>query len=336
MKTKSQYYIFSWSTIILCFVVLAGNGCQPLKVSKPIIPMQEYEKMLVGRLDANYVGNDTCLAACHYHDKLRDNFEASTMGAQLSTQSGLPVVDCESCHGPGSIAIQGLTPEKVAQDKAKGIITACNYDSLLHLHDIPATAQSLLCLKCHSANATFNLHNWRVGSHATAEVSCFPCHNIHAGSDLITNPKDIATMCEQCHQRVKADFSLPSHHPVPENRVFCIDCHEPHGTLTDKQLRENSVKETCTRCHGEKEGPFIYEHAENTEDCLTCHNSHGSVNNNLLKVRQPYLCLQCHNGHRTTTGSTTKPIFYPRCTNCHTQIHGSDLPSVRTDGTFTH
>ncbi|NIS75324.1 MAG: cytochrome C, partial [Deltaproteobacteria bacterium] len=52
--------------------------------------------------------------------------------------------------------------------------------------------------------------------------------------------------------------------------------------------------ETCTQCHAEKGGPFIFEHAENTEDCLTCHNSHGSVNDNLLTIRVPFLCLQCH------------------------------------------
>ena len=80
-------------------------GCETLKASKPIIPMKEYEALIVGRLDANYVGTRNCLSACHVHDKIRTDFDASTMGAQLSRKSGMPTVDCESCHGPGSLAI---------------------------------------------------------------------------------------------------------------------------------------------------------------------------------------------------------------------------------------
>lgn len=320
--------------ILLLLVIAFGlTGCEAMKASKPLIPIDDYERMLVGRLDANYVGNDTCLAKCHYHDKLRQYFEASTMGAQLSSKSGMPIVDCESCHGPGSLTIANLTPERIEADAKQGKVTPCNFDALIHLHDIPSAAQSLLCLKCHTANATFNLHNWNSGAHAGTDVTCVNCHNIHSGSDLITSPKDTSAMCEQCHQRVQADFSLPTHHPVPEKRLFCTDCHEPHGTIIDKQLKEATVKETCTRCHGEKEGPFVYEHADNTEDCTTCHNPHGSVNNNLLKVREPFLCLQCHKGH------SNQPYYNPRCTNCHSQIHGTDLPSVRDTypgGAFTH
>jgi DmsE family decaheme c-type cytochrome len=329
----SNNLCFLQKIILLLVVALGMTGCEAMKVSKPIIPNDDFERLLVGRLDANYVGNDTCLALCHYHDKLRQDFEASTMGAQLSSKSGMPVVDCESCHGPGSLAIADLTPKRIEADAKMGKTTPCNYDTLLRLRDMPTAAQSLLCLKCHTANATFNLHNWNSGIHANAEVSCFNCHNIHAGSDLITNPKDIGAMCEKCHQNVQADFSMPSHHPIPENKMFCTDCHQPHGSINDKELKEESEKETCTRCHGEKEGPFVYEHADISEDCTICHNPHGSVNNNLLKVREPFLCLQCHSGHRNNPNS--KPVYYPRCTNCHSQIHGTDLPSVG-GGRFTH
>ena len=66
--------------------------------------------MIVGRLDADYIGTDNCLSACHEHDQRRRDFDLSTMGAQLSRESGLPLVNCESCHGPGSLAVEQLTP----------------------------------------------------------------------------------------------------------------------------------------------------------------------------------------------------------------------------------
>jgi len=80
------------------------------------------------------------------------------MGAQLSRESGMPIVNCESCHGPGSLAIEGITPEKVA--RTPGLeADRCDYRTLVDMKKIPAQAKSLICLKCHTANATFNLHN---------------------------------------------------------------------------------------------------------------------------------------------------------------------------------
>jgi DmsE family decaheme c-type cytochrome len=317
--------------------VLFAAGCAALKESRPILPIKEYEKMIAGRLDADYVGTDNCLKACHVHDKMRRDFELSTMGVQLSRESGLPLVNCESCHGPGSLAIEGLTPERILADQKAGKKTACDFKTFIDLKNLPAPAKSLICLKCHTANATFNLHNWNAGAHAVADVSCSDCHDVHAGHNLKVRLRDTAAMCERCHEDIQVAFTLPNHHPVPEKKVFCTDCHDPHGGSTEKSLRKDTVKATCTQCHTEKEGPFVYEHADLTEDCRTCHTPHGSVNNNLLILREPYLCLQCHPTHPSNPSMTTaenKRAFYTRCTDCHSQIHGSDLPSQSGKGSF--
>ncbi|MBI5641498.1 MAG: DmsE family decaheme c-type cytochrome [Nitrospirae bacterium] len=324
---------------VLWFLVTSAallTGCETLKSSKPIIPLKEYEKAIAGRLDANYVGTHNCLSACHYHDRLKQDFDASTMGVQLSKKSGMPLVDCESCHGPGSLAIEGITPEKVEADARAGKQTSCDYKTLIDIKNLPSQAKSLICLKCHTANATFNLHNWNAGSHSINDVSCSDCHNVHAGADLKVKPKETAEMCDKCHQEVKAEFSLPSHHPVPEKRIFCTDCHDAHGTTAEKLLKKATLKETCTQCHAEKEGPFVFEHAENTEDCRTCHSPHGAQFNNLLNIPTPFLCLQCHAGHRTgaTTTAEARASRNTRCTDCHSTIHGTDLPSASGRGRF--
>jgi hypothetical protein len=75
--------------------------------------------------------------------------------------------------------------------------------------------------------------------------------------------------------------------------------------------------------------------------------------NNMLKQNEPFLCLQCHemHFHAARLGLTTPyqspsagliankggttgfmQAYNTRCTNCHSKVHGSDLPSQGVTG----
>jgi DmsE family decaheme c-type cytochrome len=132
-----------------------------------------------------------------------------------------------------------------------------------------------------------------------------------------------------CHESAGAKFSLTSRHPILENRMLCTTCHEPHGSQAPRGLVAIDEKGLCLNCHGQLVGPFAWEHADVTDECTTCHSPHGSVFADMLKVQEPFLCLQCHAGHTdfstpASPSATIKGAFYTRCTNCHSQIHGSD------------
>lgn len=311
-------------------LIAACTDLAALRVSRPIAPIQDYETFLVGNLEADYVGDENCLKSCHTHDKIAKDFKLSIHGEQISSETGLPLVNCESCHGPGSLAIASAAEKKV-----------CDFKTLLPLDEFPAQAQAMLCLKCHSAASTPNLVNWNSSIHATNDVSCFSCHKLHMGPQQKLGRHEQQEVCESCHLMVKMEFSQFSHHPVPEHKMACTDCHDPHNSSNSTNLKGMQVKAVCTRCHMEYQGPFVYEHADVTEDCTTCHNPHGSPNNNLLTVNQPFLCMQCHAGHhgqRSDQGSldntSMKQAFFTRCTDCHTSIHGSDIPTVHGRGGF--
>jgi DmsE family decaheme c-type cytochrome len=319
------------TTISAIALIAACTDIAKLRISRPIAPIQEYETFLVGNLAADYVGDENCLKNCHAHDKLARDFKLSIHGDQISTETGLPLVNCESCHGPGSLAIANL----VEKDGQK----ICDFKTLLPLYDFPAQAQAMLCLKCHSAASTPNLANWNGNVHAMNDVSCFSCHKLHMGPQQKVSRHEQQQLCEGCHVRVKMEFAQFSHHPLPEHKMACTDCHDPHNSTSPFNLKGVTSKAVCTRCHMEYQGPFVYEHADVTEDCTNCHKPHGSPNNQLLTVSQPFLCLQCHAGHNSSDTASLdnkemKQAFYSRCTDCHSSIHGTDAPSVHGRGTF--
>jgi len=321
-----------WAAMIV--VAVLDAGCAGIKQSHPLLPVAEYEKMIVGRLDADYVGTANCVAKCHKHDKITSDFKRSVHGEQIKPETGLPLVNCESCHGPGSLAIANIEENKRLNGE-QGF--KCDVSKLLDLKNLPPQAQSLICLKCHSAASTPALAYWNASTHALNDLSCFSCHKLHEGPQQKVSHDKMAELCYGCHPDVKAQFSLFAHHPVREKKMDCFDCHDPHGSSQPKLLKGVTLRDLCTRCHMEKSGPFVYEHGDVTETCTNCHMPHGSVNRRLLSAAMPFLCIQCHNpGHRgTISGDTSlKSLFSNRCTDCHSAIHGSDTPDNRGYGTL--
>lgn len=316
----------------LLAVVAALAACNG-RITKPLLPVAEYERMIVGRVDAEYVGTDNCVSKCHRHDTITDNFKHSVHGEQIKPETGLPLVNCESCHGPGSLAIAKIDEAK----KRLGDKASCDHGTLLDLKNLPAQAQSLICLRCHSSASTPTLAHWPSSIHAQHDISCFSCHRLHDGPQQKVKHEQMAELCYQCHPDVKTQFNLFSHHPVREKKMDCFDCHDPHGSTQPKLLKATTERETCTRCHMEKSGPFVFEHGDVTERCTNCHAPHGSVTRRLLNTTMPYLCLQCHGGaHQRllSVDSREKAIFARRCTDCHTMIHGSDAPDRQGKGTL--
>jgi len=276
---------------------------------------------------AVYVGEAVCIAC---HTTQNNQFIHTTHAAvfKLNPKNEAQKLSCEACHGPGSNHLKDP-----ANPANRGALVGFTRE-----WGTPVEKQNSMCLTCHQGGQAMF---WSSSAHATNNLGCSDCHNPMArlsDSGLLKKPS-INETCYTCHQQQRAEFAKRSHMPLPEGKMTCVDCHNPHGSTTRTALKADSVNELCYNCHAEKRGPFLWEHAPVRESCLNCHNAHGSNHEKLLTVARPFSCQQCHGnpGHQTALynagqmvgggAAVSSRIVGRSCQNCHSQIHGSNHPA---------
>ena len=282
----------------------------------------------------NYVGSETC-KQCHedHYNKFARTAHAKLKDAGWKEEKQ----GCEACHGAGKAHVDA--------GGDKSLIRTFANDSQKQISDT--------CLKCHSGKEDHN--NYIRGTHYRNDVGCTQCHSPHG--ELHISPAEPAKfrsdtapvkdeslqvkmlkndqpqLCFECHNETKSAFTMPFHHRVLEGAMKCNDCHNPHGGFEQKQTRLAVGGDiACIKCHTDKQGPFVYEHAPlKVEGCTYCHNPHGASNPKMLKRNQiNQLCIECHT-NTEEIGAPNTPSFhnqatlrFQNCTTCHAKIHGSN------------
>lgn len=220
---------------------------------------------------ASYVGMETC-AGCH--DEKMAEFKGNVHSRLAKFELYGVEKGCESCHGAGSLHVDGGGDTGKINQPAK----------------LSADQSAAICVSCHTGGSVME---WSFSEHALADLSCSDCHTMHGdGSGSSLKARD-PELCYGCHQEQLAKANFPSHHPIKEGKMNCSACHNPHGALQT----EETARDLCLECHSRYQGPFVYEHGPVEEDCNICHDPHGTVANNLLQQNEPFLCLQCHESH---------------------------------------
>lgn len=299
------------------------------------------------------VAPEVC-ATCH--DAVAQQFQHSVHArlAEHETRGKKDLRGCQACHGAGSAHAESADPEKIFSFKkaearaATAVCLDCHRD-----HTGADWASSEHALAGMSCNDCHRIHQSR-RSFAVGQQALPGLRMIHenAPPPRYSLNKPEPQLCLECHKDMTARMMMTSRHPVREGKMKCSSCHQPHGSPIRQLRTEERVNDLCLKCHTAKQGPFVFEHPPVVENCLTCHEPHGTVANNLLRQNEPFLCLQCHEAHfhvgrsgQTGTltlpsGGSTNPYgergwrtaFGTKCSQCHSQIHGSDLPGQSVPG----
>ncbi len=282
------------------------------------------EKLFARAKPDDFMNEEAC-AECHAGKA--KNFPASPHASLVSDEKLPPEKrGCQGCHGPGRIHQAEKNAEVISFTK------------------MSPKESSAACLRCHEK--TMAPSHWKRTEHARADLSCVSCHQIHTDSDnglahatnkkdprtpifaAKVNPKlmlkaDEPTLCGSCHPATLGEFRGANHHPVPEGRIACSDCHATHPTK-DSKVNHDALKGKCVSCHTEKAGPFLYEHDPvagfTGNGCQECHKPHGTNNAKMLNSVTRGLCAQCHTDKLAQ--------HYPGQTcwtaGCHVASHGSN------------
>jgi predicted CXXCH cytochrome family protein len=176
--------------------------------------------------DANFVGSKDCLSC---HETHFTSFEITPHAEIPVHQEDLESIGCEVCHGPGSI-----------HSESGGA-----YETIINPKDSPS-----VCYRCHAdMRGQFRLPHHHAS--ANGQVNCSDCHDPHHGTaktsnlNFLTRHEDAT--CLSCHPGQRGPFVF-EHEAMREG---CTICHDPHGSINAKMLKErNSV--LCLKCHAQE------------------------------------------------------------------------------------
>lgn len=326
--------IFSLSGLL----ALSAMSAQSPKKTQPF-PLNLFSQAKA----EDYVDEAACTGC---HETAHANFQLSPHKAYSGdAKLGNGMHGCQSCHGPGTPHIEHLEKE---DERYQFVIS--------YARATPMQA-SAACMRCH--NDTMTMAHFRRTGHGRANVGCVSCHAIHQdphgrlsrkapfdkpvkgstfGRSSVLNiappPRkllkaDEPTLCGQCHQPEINEFRHNFHHPVPEGRLVCSDCHEIHPRrAAEKQTaahtRLRPAKEMCVTCHAETAGPFVFEHDPvvglTGDGCMECHRPHGSQNSKMLSTFSRGACANCH----TDKSNNHFPGRSCWQAGCHVAVHGSN------------
>ncbi len=175
-------------------------------------------------------------------------------------------IDCERCHGPGSLHVQERQTSKPV-DTSKGP----DY-SIVNPRRLSTELQNNVCQRCHLQgiavlNDGKSFFDFHPGMKLSEVMNVFMPEYEGAQDKMIMASHVERMKKSQCF--------------VQSGKMSCINCHNPHVSV--KFTPRTKYLDACQSCHGGAQGQHqctetAQVRAAKGNDCITCHMPHnGSI-----------------------------------------------------------
>jgi tetratricopeptide (TPR) repeat protein len=199
-------------------------------------------------------------------------------------------IDCERCHGPGSIHVQ---------QKSAGVVidTSTQIDySIVNPGKLPVDLQFDVCQRCHlQGNAVLkegrSFFDYRPGMKLSDVISVFMPKYKGAEDEFIMASHADRLKMSPCFIESFKPGETSSLRPYKE-ALTCVTCHNPHVSV--KVTGDEVFNKSCNNCHGNKVNEVCTEKKEVrmkvNDNCVSCHMpKSGSIDIPHVSVTDHYI-----------------------------------------------
>ncbi|MBL7717340.1 MAG: tetratricopeptide repeat protein [Flavipsychrobacter sp.] len=201
-------------------------------------------------------------------------FEAESQNKFTQVQTG---IDCERCHGPGSLHVAAKQAGDIV-DTSKGP----DY-TIVNPRRLSTDLQNNICQRCHLQGiAVLNdgktFFDFRPGMHLSEVMNVF--------MPQYEGARDKMIMASHVERMKKSTCFVSS------GKMSCITCHKPHVSV--KFTPRTQYTDACKSCHGGNSQTACTEQlplrAKVNDDCVTCHMPrNGSIDIPHVAVTDHYI-----------------------------------------------
>lgn len=202
------------------------------------------------------------------------DFVPNSENKYISVKTG---IDCERCHGPGSLHV-------AARSSGKAVDTSKQPDyTIVNPRRLPTELQNNICQRCHLQ-----------GISVLNDGKTF--FDFHPGMKL----SEVMTVFMPEYEGARDKMIMASHVErmkkskcyINSGKMSCITCHNPHVSI--KFTPRTQYLNACSSCHGGANQVHCSEdaavRATKNNDCITCHMPHnGSIDIPHVAVTDHYI-----------------------------------------------
>lgn len=236
-------------------------------------------------------------------------------------------IDCERCHGPGSLHVQ---------EKSNGMIVDTRKQtdwSIVNPKRLPWKLQVDICQRCHLQGNNVlkpgkKFTDFRPGMHLDSIFTVY----------MPTYKGDAAFVMAGHAERFQMSACFKSSNKGDLNKYnaninfTCINCHNPHVSV--KKTNQDRFNQTCVSCHQPKtkkskhEGCGLSAAMRGSRTCVNCHMPSSDTRD------IPHVSIHDHYISKTNAINPSKPIDISKKYGQPTGLHAVNNANPGTEELF--